>query len=69
MTPDEPLYPQIEVEVPLAMHGGVGLLSRIKAAMRKGGCTEEQINAFAEEAMKSDLDHFHKTCAKTVRLK
>lgn len=56
------------IVVPLVGKDGnaFAILGRVITAMRRGGCTEEEIDAFKTEATSGDYSHLLNTVMKTV---
>jgi hypothetical protein len=44
------------------------LLGQVQTAMRKGGCTKEEVDAFINEATNGDYSHLLATCGEYVNL-
>jgi len=57
-------YPNVKVK--LVGHDGnaFAILDRVRKAMRKAGCTSDQIKEFVDEATNSDYSNVLATCTK-----
>jgi hypothetical protein len=58
----QPKYPDIEVE--LSGHDGNAffIIGRVRRALRQGGASAEECDAFSREAMSGDYDNVLQTC-------
>lgn len=54
---DEPVYPDIEVQLTGEDDNGFSIVSRVGQALRRGGVSEESINDFREEATRGSYEH------------
>lgn len=63
-----PKYPHIEVQLVGQDGNAYMILGLTKKAMKKGGCTQEQIDEYMKEAMSGDYDHLLQTTMKYVEV-
>ena len=63
---DRVKFPEIEVQLSGEDGNAFSIMGRVASAMRRGGVTQEEIDAFHEEAMSGDYDHLLQTAMKTV---
>lgn len=61
-----PKFPHIEVPLIGESGDAFAIIGRVRRAMRRGGCTKEQIAEFSAEAMSGDYDHLLRTVLATV---
>lgn len=61
-------YPEIVVQLSGEDGNAFMILGRVKSAMRRGGVSNEDQNAFLKEAMSSDYDNLLQTCMKWVEI-
>ena len=66
MATTEALFPDIEVELSCSNGNAFAIMGAVTKAMRRGGCTKDEIDAFVAEATSGDYDHVLQTCMKTV---
>lgn len=61
---DKVKYPNISVELVGEDGNAFSILGRCKQAMRRAGCTSEQVLEFQNEATSGDYDHLLQTVIK-----
>jgi len=61
-------YPNISVELVGDDGNAFFILGKVKAAMKKGGCSLEQINEYFEEATSGDYNHLLQVTMKYVEV-
>ena len=66
LAPGEVLHPEIEVTLVGQDGNAFAIMGAVQKAMRRGGCTAEEIKAYADESMSGDYDHLIQTAMKTV---
>lgn len=54
---DEPIYPDIDVELVGLDGNGFFIVSRTAQALSRGGVSKENVDRFREEATSGDYDH------------
>ena len=59
-------FPKVRVKLVGADGNAFAILGRVTGAMRKAGCTLEEIKAFQAEATSGDYDHLLQTVMQTV---
>ena len=59
-------YPDIEVELVGKDGNAFNVLGLVSRAMRQGGCTTEEIEAYQNEATSGDYDHLLRVTMNTV---
>jgi hypothetical protein len=59
-------FPHISVQLTGEDGNAFMIIGRVQRAMRRGGCTQDEISAFAEEATSGDYDHVLVTAMQTV---
>ncbi|NLS80141.1 MAG: hypothetical protein GXY76_23115 [Chloroflexi bacterium] len=52
-----PKYPQVKVKLVGEDGNAFAILGRVTKALRKGGVSREEVDAFLHEAMSGDYDH------------
>lgn len=65
---DEPIYPDIEVELSGQDGNAFAIVSRTARAMGRGGVSMEQVDLFREEATSGDYEHLLAVVQKWVRI-
>lgn len=63
---DDCKYPHIHVKLVGESSNAFFILGRVKAALKKGGVSAEEIEKFVKEASSGDYDHLLQTCMKWV---
>lgn len=66
MSTDDPIYPNIEVELSEQDGNAFAILSRTARALTRGGVSKEQVNQYRHEATSGDYDHLLATTMKWV---
>lgn len=66
MEENEPIYPDIEVELIGEDANAGAILGRTTRAMNRGGLSKEQVDQFREEATSGDYGHLLATVQKWV---
>ena len=61
-----PKYPDIEVQLSGEDGNAFFIISRVCKALRHGGVSKEEVDAFSAEAMSGDYDHVLQTAMATV---
>lgn len=61
-----PKFPHIEVTLTGSDGNAFAILGAVEGAMRRAGCTAEEIGTFHGEATSGDYDHLLQTCIATV---
>ena len=61
MLPNEPKYPNVTVRVPGKETSDIAIIARVRAALRKAGVSEDEIDAFTTEATTGDDDQLLRT--------
>lgn len=62
-------YPQIEVQLTGEDGNAFGILGRMNKALRRGGCSQAEIDQFQNEAMSGDYSELLRTCTRWVTVK
>ena len=57
-------YPEIRVQLTGTDGNAYALLGQMRNALRKGGVSKEEIDAFLKEAMSGDYSNLLATCAR-----
>ena len=55
-------YPEIEVELVGGSGNAFAIIGAVNKALRRGGVSEEERDAFMEEATSGDYNHVLQTC-------
>lgn len=61
-------YPHITVNLSESDGNAFAIVGRVAKAMRRGGCTVDQVKEFQKEAMAGDYDHLLQTCMRYVEV-
>lgn len=61
-------YPDITVQLTGNDGNAFHILGRVGKALKRGGVSKEQVEAFTEEATSGDYDHLLQTCMKWVNV-
>ena len=59
---DNPVFPEIEVQLTGEDGNAFFIISRVSAALRRHGVKPERINTFQQEAMSGNYDNVLRTC-------
>ena len=59
-------YPEITVQLSGTDGNAFAILGKVRAALRRGGVTDEEIQTFAGEATSGNYDHLLATCMSWV---
>lgn len=68
MTADDPIYPEIEVQLTGEDGNAFSIVSRTARALRRGGVSKEQVDQFREEATSGSYEHLLATVQKWVEI-
>lgn len=68
MATKEIRFPEIEVQLTGEDGNGFAILAAVRKAMRRGGCSKEDWEAFMDEATSGDYDHLLQTCMAWVNV-
>lgn len=63
-----PKYPNIEVDLTDGDGNAFALIGRTTRALRRAGVSDDEVDAFRDEAMAGDYDHLLQTIMKTVEV-
>ena len=61
-----PKFPDVHVNLAGEDGNAFFILGRVRQAMKRGGCTGEEIDEFTKEAMSGDYDHLLQTVMEWV---
>ena len=61
-------YPKVTVKMVGEDGNAFEIIRRVRAALRKHGCSDAEIAAFTDEAMASDYDHLLQTVMRWVNV-
>jgi hypothetical protein len=59
-------YPEIEVQISGEDGNAFFIIGRVRRAMKRGGVSQEEIEAFTREATAGNYDHLLQTCMRWV---
>jgi hypothetical protein len=59
-------FPHIHVQLVGEDGNAYSILGRVRAAMKRAGCTPEQIDEYTNDAMSGDYDHLLQITLQTV---
>lgn len=65
---DEIKFPDVTVKLVGEDGNAFSIMGRVSAAMRKAGCTKEDVAAYMNEAMSGDYDNLLRITAQTVNV-
>jgi hypothetical protein len=63
---DDPKYPDVHVKLSDEDGNSMMIVGRVRAALRKHGVSQEELDLFANEALSADYDHVLQTVMKWV---
>ena len=63
---NEPMFPEVHVRITGEDGNAMNVIGKVVGALRKGGATEKQREAFCAQAMSGDYNHLLVTCCKWV---
>lgn len=66
---NEPLYPEIEVQLTGRDGNAFVILGAVASALKKNKVSKEKIDGFMEEGMSGDYDHLLPTAGKWVTVR
>lgn len=64
----EPKYPHVTAVLTGINGNSFVIMGAVTVAMRRAGCTAEEIEEFRDEAVSGDYDHLLQTCFKYVEV-
>ena len=64
-----PLFPDVTVKLVGEDGNAFTILGKVRRALKDAGATQEQLNAFFQEATSGDYDRVLQTCMKYVNVK
>lgn len=65
-TPSDPKFPHVHVELVGQDGNAFSIMGRVMRAMRRAGCTPEEVAAYQAEATSGDYDHLLQVTMCTV---
>jgi len=66
METTEPKFPHVEVQLVGKNGNAHAIMSRVSRAMRRGGCSETDVDEYIRASMSGDYDNLLLTAMKTV---
>ncbi len=63
-----PIHPDIEVQLSGEDGNAFAIMGAVRKAMRRGGCTADEMQAFTDEATSGDYDHLLQTAMRYVEV-
>ena len=61
-------YPEIKVQLTGGSGNAFAILGRVKRALKEGGVSNEEVDAFFKEATSGDYDTLLRTCTEWVEV-
>ena len=61
-------FPSVRVRMIGEDGNAFAIMGRVQRAMRKGGCTSDELNEFINDATSGDYDHLLSVVRKTVTI-
>ena len=61
-------FPEIDVQLSGEDGNAFAIMAAVSRAMRRGGCSKEDIDTYTCEAMSGDYDHLLQTTMNTVNV-
>jgi hypothetical protein len=62
-------FPDVKVKLVGSDGNAFAILGKVKAALKAGGATEEEVKEFFTECTSGDYDHLLATCMKWVEVR
>lgn len=63
-----PKFPHVEVQLSGSDGNAFAILGNVTRAMKRGGCSQAEVDEFMTEATSGDYDHVLQTAMKTVEV-